>query len=575
MIMAAVGIGASACGTLRDTGAVLDRPPESGESEVVSESAVVTEIPSENAYYYYTESQIQKRRGNFDAAATLMKQAIDKDPDSLFLHRELAKLYLQKKDNVRALAVVEQILNRAPEDVEALIIYGQIQLTQKNLQAAKAAYEKVIGIDPNRERIYLILGGIYREEQDLERALDIYTQLVEHYPQSYAGHYYIGKILFAKGNTEAAERELKKTIELAPDLEEPRFELIRIYESRGNQKESIRLYREILGNDPDNIRAGMALAVLHYRGGRTDEGDALLSSIGRRSMSDRRILSAIVKVYLDPGDYEGAVMILDGMAKGAPDNPGIHFLSGVAYDGLDQSEEAIAAFLKVPADSKFYENAVVHIAFLYQKLERVDDGIEFLQGVIRTVPDNPEFHLHLGTFYESVENYARAEDILRKGLSLDPENPRLHFRMGVVYDKWGRKEDSIQAMKTVIRLDPKHANALNYLGYTYADLGKNLDEAERLIKEALKHKPDDGYITDSLGWVYYKKGRYEEALKYLERAASIVPDDPIILEHVGDVHLKLSNKEKALEFYRRSLEIREKDREAVEEKIKGITNGRN
>ena len=62
-------------------------------------------------------------------------------------------------------------------------------------------------------------------------------------------------------------------------------------------------------------------------------------------------------------------------------------------------------------------------------------------------------------------------------------------------------------MQKVIALDPKHANALNYLGYTYADLGRNLDEAERLVKEALKYKPNDGYITDSLGWVYYKKGQ--------------------------------------------------------------------
>ena len=68
----------------------------------------------------------------------------------------------------------------------------------------------------------------------------------------------------------------------------------------------------------------------------------------------------------------------------------------------------------------------------------------------------------------------------------------------------------------MIRLDPKNANALNYLGYTYADLGTNLDEAEKLIKEALNYKPDDGYITDSLGWVYYKKGLYENAVEMLE-----------------------------------------------------------
>jgi Tfp pilus assembly protein PilF len=128
----------------------------------------------------------------------------------------------------------------------------------------------------------------------------------------------------------------------------------------------------------------------------------------------------------------------------------------------------------------------------------------------------------------------------------------------------------MEAMRKVISLDPKHANALNYLGYTYADLGQNLDEAERLIKEALKYKPNDGYITDSLGWVYYKKGEFDKAIIYLKKAVELVPDDPIMLEHVGDAYLKLDDRENALKYYKKSLEVKEKDKGALEEKIRQL-----
>ena len=128
----------------------------------------------------------------------------------------------------------------------------------------------------------------------------------------------------------------------------------------------------------------------------------------------------------------------------------------------------------------------------------------------------------------------------------------------------------MEAMRTVISLDPKHANALNYLGYTYADLRLNLDEAERLIKEALKYKPNDGYITDSLGWVYYKKGKFDIALKYLKKAIELVPDDPIMLEHLGDAYLKLDDKPNALKSYQKSLNIKGKDKEALMEKIRQL-----
>jgi tetratricopeptide (TPR) repeat protein len=126
-------------------------------------------------------------------------------------------------------------------------------------------------------------------------------------------------------------------------------------------------------------------------------------------------------------------------------------------------------------------------------------------------------------------------------------------------------------MKTVIKIEPKNTNALNYLGYTYAEMGENLDEAERLIKAALEEKPNDGYITDSLGWVYFKKGLFNEAVKYLEKAVSLLPEDPVILEHMGDAYFKISHKEKALQFYKRSLSKKKKDKESLEKKIQELT----
>jgi len=175
--------------------------------------------------------------------------------------------------------------------------------------------------------------------------------------------------------------------------------------------------------------------------------------------------------------------------------------------------------------------------------------------------------LYLGSFYEEIEAYADAETALNKGLNLDPKHVRIHFRMGVVYDKWGKKNESIAYMRKVIALDPENANALNYLGYTYADMGENLDEAESLIRKALKHKPDDGYITDSLGWVLYKKGLYQESLVYLEKAVTLTSDDPIILEHLGDAYLKLNDIENAIKYYRESLEIKTDDTESLENKL--------
>jgi len=116
----------------------------------------------------------------------------------------------------------------------------------------------------------------------------------------------------------------------------------------------------------------------------------------------------------------------------------------------------------------------------------------------------------------------------------------------------GNFDRMVTQMKEVLRINPDHADALNYLGYSYADRGIYLEEALRLIQKATALKPNMGYITDSLGWIYFKLGNYERAVTELEKANQLTPDDPTITEHLADSYLKLNRIEKAIEFYERA-----------------------
>ena len=99
-------------------------------------------------------------------------------------------------------------------------------------------------------------------------------------------------------------------------------------------------------------------------------------------------------------------------------------------------------------------------------------------------------------------------------------------------------------------------------------MGENLDEAEVLIKKALKLSPNKGYVIDSLGWVYYKKGRYDEAIELLNKAASLQSDDPAIMEHLGDVYVEKGDTLKALEYYVKGLSMFEHYSDEPDEKLK-------
>jgi Tfp pilus assembly protein PilF len=144
--------------------------------------------------------------------------------------------------------------------------------------------------------------------------------------------------------------------------------------------------------------------------------------------------------------------------------------------------------------------------------------------------------------------------------------------MAMLRHNQGRTDDAIAVMNRVLTREPNNIQALNFIGYTYAEQGIKLDEAERLIKKALEIKPDAGFIMDSMGWVYYQRGKYKDALEWLRKAIALEGEDPEILEHVGDCHLALKEKDKAVENYKKALKTTTslRVRKRIEKKLEEI-----
>ncbi|QCI80062.1 tetratricopeptide repeat protein [Hankyongella ginsenosidimutans] len=94
-------------------------------------------------------------------------------------------------------------------------------------------------------------------------------------------------------------------------------------------------------------------------------------------------------------------------------------------------------------------------------------------------------------------------------------------------------------LRQALALQPNEPNVLNYLGYSFIDRGANMSEGRNMIEAALRQRPDDGYIVDSLGWAQYSAKQWDAAVATLERAVAIEPGDPTINEHLGDAYWRV------------------------------------
>ena len=129
-------------------------------------------------------------------------------------------------------------------------------------------------------------------------------------------------------------------------------------------------------------------------------------------------------------------------------------------------------------------------------------------------------------------------------------------------------------LRRALNLSNRNPNVLNYLGYSWLQEGKNIEEAVQMIVEAYRHAPYEGHIIDSVGWIYFRLGRYDKAIEFLEQASALNPGNAVISDHLGDAYWFGGRKNEAVFLWKHALVLKE-DSDAVDkEKIKDkIENG--
>ena len=282
----------------------------------------------------------------------------------------------------------------------------------------------------------------------------------------------------------------------------------------------------------------------------------------------------IAQILVPEHRYQDAATVLSQVKKALPGNANINFFLGMAYEGLEKPEKAIEYYLKVTPDHPQYKKTILSIAFLYKDMGRTQEAVRFLEQHHRQSPADIDITTYLASFYQENNRHDIAVTMLQRALKETPKNTALLFKLGAVLDTAGQRRQSIETMKTIIRLDPKHASALNYLGYTYAEMGVHLDQALDLVQRALAIRPDDGYITDSLGWIYFQKEDYEKAVFYLEKAAELSDYETVIAAHLAEAYLKTGQPAKAKAMYKKALdnagEDQQKEIREIEEKLQRL-----
>lgn len=246
-----------------------------------------------------------------------------------------------------------------------------------------------------------------------------------------------------------------------------------------------------------------------------------------------------------------------------PDFPIALILTADILEDDSRHADANAIYAAVDPASPFRVSADLSRARNLDTLKQTDAAIRLYREVADRRPTDPEPIVQLGNLLRRHERWREAIDAYGQAMQrigpLEKRHWRLLYARGIALERDKRWAEAEKDFLKALEFEPEQPFVLNYLGYSWIDQGLNIERAQDMIRRAVKLRPNDGYIIDSLGWGYYRVGKYEDAVVELERAVEIRPEDAVINDHLGDAYWAVGRRLEARFQWHRSLSLKPED----------------
>jgi tetratricopeptide (TPR) repeat protein len=508
-----------------------------------------------NALVDFVEGSRLEENAEMENALVAYQKVLNFDPGQAELALRVAALLSRQEDFPRAIDVLKDAIKAKPKEPEPYLQLSFIyaKYLKKTEQALKYA-EQAVALDPKNFDAYQRLYEIEAAGGNPKKAIEALQRAAAVKSDDPTFWIRLGKLYAStvfKAEAEAKPEDIKrvndffkKALENAGDDSVALKDVADYFAASQQIQEAIPLYLKVLELQPDDSNAREKLA----------SGFVLTNQRTKAIEMLQEIIQQHPERYQP---YELLAQLLDEGAR--------------ALDSANQPEAAKAEFAKAAAN---YEqsllinpgraNTCLRLAeLLIGPLKESERAATVLTEARQRFPNAPEFTYYLGLALreakhpqQAVTTFEEALDEAR-GENEGMLNARFYFDYGAAADQAGLYDKAAELLRKSIALDPANAaEAYNYIGFMWAEHNLHLDEAEEMIGRALQLDPNNGAYLDSLGWLQYRKGKFDDALRELLRAAqNLKRDDPIVFEHIGDTYSKLNRVPQALEFWQKAIAL--------------------
>ena len=552
----------SSCGTLRNRGRAADK--------------AATELEDPLTYgerrkfdYYFLEAVRMKQKGDYDAAFELygrcleiypgsaavlyelsqfymflgqeqkgeeaLKQAVRRDDGNFWYKQTLASYYQQKQDWLKAVTVYEDMAQIFPARLEPLLSLADLYGRTKSYDRLVAVLDRIEELDGKSEQISMEKFRAYLQMDNMERAFGEIQSLTDEYPYDMRYRTVMGDMYLSVGRNDEALKVYSEILKEEPDYAPAMISLASYYQKTGQDSLYAVQTDSILVNE--NVEPGVKMNFMRQlilKSEQTDRDSTKIIGLFEKMMGRKQTTADVAMLYAQ-------YLISKKMEK--------------------ESVPVLDRVLSIDP-----ENKPARLQLLSYAISRndPDEVIRVAEPALVYSPDAMEFYYYLGMAHYQKEQTDKALEVFRKGVQQINEKSDkgiasdFYSILGDLYHQREMKAEAYAAYDSSLVYNPKNINTLNNYAYYLSVERTDLDKAEEMSFITVKEEPENATYLDTYAWILFEKGRYTEARIYIEQAMRNGGDkSQVIVEHCGDIYFKLGEKEKAVEMWKKALTIEE------------------
>lgn len=550
----------SSCGTLKNKSSVKDNASLELKDPLTYEQRRKFD-------YYFLEAVRMKQKGEYDAAFQLYSHCLDIYPGSAAVLYEISQFYMFLGQESKG----EEALKQAVRSDDTNFWYKQTLASyyqsKQNWLKAISVYEDMAQIFPSRLEPLLSLADLYNRTKSYESLVTTLDRIEELDGKSEQISMEKFRAYLQLDNMEKAFSEIQSLVDEYPYDLRYRTVLGDVYLSNNRNDEALKVYQDILKEEPDYAPAMVSLASYYQKTGQDSLYSMQIDSILVNENVDTKLKldfmrQLIMKSEQTDRDSTKIIRLFETILTGEQPNADVPMLYAQYLITKKMEKESVPVLNKVLSLDPENKPARLQLLSYAIRDNNLDEVIRVATPAIVYNPDAMEFYYYLGLAHYQKEQTDKALEVFNKGVQQINEKSDKNIAsdfysiLGDLYHSREMKAEAYAAYDSSLVYNPNNINTLNNYAYYLSVERTNLDKAEEMSFITVKAEPENSTYLDTYAWILFEKGKYTEARIYIEQAMENGGDSSqVILEHCGDIYYKLGEKDKALELWKKALTL--------------------